>query len=303
MGKPVSLPVWDRHRGKLVQEFMDDHRSTYESRPRRSPTQWIQSQPLYDRLYAIFQDSRLSAKQIEPFIRKNQIDMDEFERVDYRSFGEFFTRRFRPGMRNFPSIPGEMGAFAEARYFAWEKLDAEQRFPIKTHSLSTKHLLGTAERARPFLGGPVITVRLAPVDYHHVHYPDSGRTLEQDRLGSRNWTVNWHALQAKDDILFHNERQINILETENFGRLAFVEVGALTVGRIVQVHPLDAPFKCGEEKSVFRFGGSSIVVFGEPGAWRPSEDLLERTRRNVETFVRLGETVAESSRRPPAGAP
>jgi phosphatidylserine decarboxylase len=139
---------------------MDDHRSTYESRPRRSPTQWIQSQPLYDRLYAIFQDSRLSAKQIEPFIRKNQIDMDEFERVDYRSFGEFFTRRFRPGMRNFPSIPGEMGAFAEARYFAWEKLDAEQRFPIKTHSLSTKHLLGTAERARPFLGGPVITVRL-----------------------------------------------------------------------------------------------------------------------------------------------
>jgi phosphatidylserine decarboxylase len=301
MSKPLPLSVWDRDRGRLVQEFMGDHRSTYESKPRRSPTQWIQSQPLYDRLYAIFQDSRWSAKQVEPFVRKNHIDMDEFEPVDYRSFGEFFTRRFRPGVREFPSIPGEMGAFAEARYFAWEKLEPEQRFPIKARSLSTKHLLGSADRARPFLGGPVITVRLAPVDYHHVHYPDSGKTLEQDRLGSRNWTVNWHALQAKDDILFHNERQINILETENFGRLGFVEIGALTVGRIVQVHPLDAPFQRAEEKSVFRFGGSSIVLFGEPGAWRPSEDLLERTRENVETFVRLGDTVAERAGQTPTG--
>jgi phosphatidylserine decarboxylase len=189
-----------------------------------------------------------------------------------------------------------MGAFAEARYFAWEKVGPEQRFPIKAHSLSLKHLLGNTERARAFVGGPVITVRLAPVDYHHVHYPDSGTTLEQDRLGSRNWTVNWHALQAKEDILFDNERQINILETENFGRLAFVEIGALTVGRIVQVHPLEAPFQRGEEKSMFRFGGSSIALFGEPGAWRPSEDLLQRTREKIETFVRLGETVAESSK-------
>jgi phosphatidylserine decarboxylase len=50
----------------------------------------------------------------------------------------------------------------------------------------------------------------------------------------------------------------------NFGRRAFVEIGALSVGRIIQVRPLDAPFRRGEEKSVFRFGGSAVVVFGEP---------------------------------------
>jgi phosphatidylserine decarboxylase len=53
----------------------------------------------------------------------------------------------------------------------------------------------------------------------------------------------------------------------NFGRLGFVEVGALSVGRIVQVHPIETAFRRGEEKSVFRFGGSAIVVFGEPAAW------------------------------------
>jgi phosphatidylserine decarboxylase len=294
MAKPVPLSVYARHSGKIVQEFMDDHRSTYESKPRRSPTQWIQSQPLYDRLYAAFQHSRWSAKQIEPFIQKNHIDMAEFEPEHYTSFGDFFDRRFRPGVRQFPAESGTMGAFAEARYFAWEKINPEQRFPIKGHSLRAEQLLGTAERARAFSGGPVITVRLAPVDYHHVHYPDSGKTLEQNRLGSRNWTVNWHALQAKEDILFENERQVNILETRNFGRLGFVEIGALTVGRIVQVHPLDAPYQRGDEKSVFRFGGSSIVVFGEPGAWRPSDDLLRNTSENIETFVRLGDGVAEA---------
>jgi phosphatidylserine decarboxylase len=110
-------------------------------------------------------------------------------------------------------------------------------------------------------------------------------------MGRRLWTVNQHALRSKPDIPFKNERSINILETRNFGRLAFVEVGALSVGRIVQVHPLDAPFHRGEEKSVFRFGGSAIVVFGEPGAWRPCDDIVGHTREGVETFVRLGETV------------
>jgi phosphatidylserine decarboxylase len=93
--------------------------------------------------------------------------------------------------------------------------------------------------------------------------------------------------------LFANERNVNILETRNFGRLGFVEVGALSVGRIAQVHPLGAAFKRGEEKSVFRFGGSAIVVFGEPDRWSPSDDLLRRTKEGIETLVRLGEPVGQ----------
>jgi phosphatidylserine decarboxylase len=291
MAKPLPLPVWDRQGGKLVSEWMDDHTPTYESEPQRSITQWIKSQPLFDWLYAAYENTHWSAREIEPFVRKYRIDMSEFESREYRSFAEFFDRRLRPGVRSFPSAPGEMGAFAEARYFGWTRFDAEQRFPVKGHSLSAEQILGNAQRARPFIGRPVLLVRLAPVDYHHVHYPDHGRTSDHGRLGHRLWTVNWHALLSKPDILFSNERNINILETRHFGRLAFVEVGALSVGRIVQVHPLDAPFQRGEEKSVFRFGGSAIVVFGEPGMWRPSDDLLEHTKEGVETLVRLGEPV------------
>ena len=138
MAKPLPLPVWDRQRGKLVQEWMDDHRPHYESDPQRSFTQWIKSQPLYDQLYAVYENSRWSAREIEPFIRKYHIDMAEFEPVRYRSFAEFFDRRLRPGVRRFPSAPGEMGAFAEARYFGWRRVEPDQTFPVKGRSLSAE---------------------------------------------------------------------------------------------------------------------------------------------------------------------
>lgn len=292
--QPQPLPVWDRKTGKLFNEFMADHPNTYDSRPRRSLTQILESHPLYDWLLAAYQNSGRSARQIEPFIHQHGIDMSEFKPGAYRSFADFFDREFLPGLRPFPAKGHETGAFAEARYFAWERLTADQRFPVKGHSLDAGIILGNAERAAPFIGGPVILARLSPMDYHHVHYPDDGTTVSKDHLGYRLWTVNWHALQNMPDILFRNERQINMLETNNFGRLGFVEVGAMSVGRIAQVHPFDRLYQRGAEKSVFKFGGSAIVIFGEPGAWRPAGDLLTHTQDGFETLVRLGDVIARS---------
>jgi phosphatidylserine decarboxylase len=153
-----------------------------------------------------------------------------------------------------------MGAFAEARYFGWRELTADQQFPIKGQSLRADHILGNRERAAPYEGGPVILARLSPMDYHHAHYPDDGTTLGEAWLGGSLWTINQHALQHQPDILFRNHRQINFLQTAHFGRLAFVEIGAMSVGRIVQVHRLDQPYTRGDEKSVFKFGGSASVA-------------------------------------------
>jgi phosphatidylserine decarboxylase len=290
------LPVWDRSGGRLIREFMQDAPQTYETRPTHSPRQWLESQPAFDWLVALYQNSHLSARKIAPFVKNHAIDLSAFKPVGYRSFAEFFGREFREGARPFTRADDEMAAFAEARYFGWEQLVATRRFPIKGHSLSARDILGSDKDARPFLGGPVMLARLAPVDYHHVHYPDDGVTVAHWRLGHRLWTVNWHALRHKGDILFRNERQVNILETDHFGCLAFVEIGALSVGRIVQVHPLETRFARGEEKSAFRFGGSAIIVFGEAGRWRPARDIVERTEDGIETLVRLGEPIATANR-------
>jgi phosphatidylserine decarboxylase len=293
MATPLPLPLWDRRSGQLIQEFMDDSKSTYESKPHRSLNNLLESHPVYDWVVARYQNTRRSARKIEPFVRKHGIDMSEFQPGPYKTYAEFFERAFRPGVRTFPEQPGSMGAFGEARYFGWDKLDLSQQFPIKGHSLSPEHLLGNKERAKRFEGGPVILARLSPVDYHHLHFPDDGTTLEHERLGHRLWTVNQNALRNQPNILFRNERNVHILQTTNFGILGFAEIGALSVGRIVNVHPLDKPFNRGMEKSVFRFGGSAVALFGEHGRWRPSEDIMQKTREGIETYVRLGEPIAE----------
>jgi phosphatidylserine decarboxylase len=298
MPNALPLRVYDRRSGDIFSEFMDDSPATYAIDPYKSLVNRLQSHPLFDWFVARYQDTSFSARKIGPFVKKHKIDLEEFEPGPFRSYAEFFDRRFRPRARAFPADQRCMGAFAEARYFGWEQIGADQTFPIKGNSLNAATLLDGFAGGERFLGGPVLLARLAPVDYHRLHYPDAGVTLDETKRGRHLWTINQHALRARPDIPLKNERRIQILHTANFGRLAFVEFGALSVGRIVQTHPSDRPFRRGEEKSQFRFGGSAVVVIGERGRWTPCNDILQHTRDGVEVYVRLGEPIAGKIERP-----
>lgn len=258
--------------------------------------QWLAenllTRPAFSKIYGIYQSSPLSRHKIKDFISEFQIPMDQFEEGPFGSFNEFFIRHFKSGMRPFVSDPQALPAFAEGRYFAFEKVDGERNFPVKGKSLSAELLLGSKEAAKPFIGGPSFVARLCPVDYHRFHYLDEGNTFKSYRLSGHLHSVNPLALLYKDDIFVSNERHVSLLQTKSFGKLAYVEVGALCVGRIVQSHPERQPFQRGMEKGYFLFGGSTIVVLGEPGAWRPDDDLLEQTTRGRETLIRLGEKIA-----------
>jgi phosphatidylserine decarboxylase len=222
--------------------------------------------------------------------------MEEYEEGPFRSFNEFFIRRFRPGARRFVPEKGRMPAFAEARYLAYESVKPDEVFPVKGEHLSAERLLGGRACAE-FAGGPLLLARLCPTDYHRFHYPDSGRTLESWRIPGKLHSVNPAALKFRGDILCTNERHVSILETESLGKLAYVEVGALCVGLIVQSHDEKAPFARGDEKGYFLFGASTVIVLGQPGAWVPDEDLVEQTRTHRrETLVRLGQGIAKSVR-------
>jgi phosphatidylserine decarboxylase len=56
--------------------------------------------PAVDRLIAAYQRTRLSARKIEPFIRKYKIDMSQFEPGPFESYTAFFERRLLPGERD-----------------------------------------------------------------------------------------------------------------------------------------------------------------------------------------------------------
>jgi phosphatidylserine decarboxylase len=252
------------------------------------------SRALPSKLYGAYQSSALSRRKIEPFIRDFAIPMDEYEPGPFGSFNDFFIRRFRPGVRVFETSPSLMPAFAEARYLGYENVLPEQTFPVKGSDLHAEALLGSSGRAKVFEGGPLLIARLCPVDYHRFHFPDSGHEIERYRMPGLLHSVNPLALKFRSDIFCVNERQISVLETENFGKLAYIEVGAMMVGKIVQTHEGQG-FSRGDEKGYFLFGASTVIVMGEKGTWRPVDDLMQQTACGREVLVRLGEPVATQS--------
>ena len=252
------------------------------------------TQPSLSRMYGWYQSSPLSRHKINRFIQDFSIPMHEFVEEPFQSFNDFFIRPFRPGMRPFTSKKTELAAFAEARYLGFDKISEDQTFPVKGIHLNARELLGNETQAQPFMGGPLMIARLCPVDYHRFHFPDDGSIVDHYTVSGLLHSVNPVALKSKSDILITNERQVTILQTQNFGKIAYIEVGAMMVGKIIQTHK-ENKFQRGDEKGYFLFGGSTVIVLGEPQKWKPSQDILKNTQNNRETFIKLGDVVGSST--------
>ena len=97
-------------------------------------------------------------------------------------------------------------------------------------------------------------MRLAPYDYHRFHFPADGLAGETQWIDGNYHSVNPLALKRFPDILHGNRRTVCDLETLQFGKIAYIEVGALNVASIVQTYA-SGPCIRGREKGFFQFGG------------------------------------------------
>ncbi|HTL11978.1 MAG TPA: phosphatidylserine decarboxylase [Bdellovibrionota bacterium] len=294
-----DIEYWDRREGKSAKEAIYGERFMrwiYETPPGRLMTRAFLSRRPFSKAYGLLQSAPWSRRKIRPFIQRFSIPMDEYVDDGFRSFNDFFIRKFRPGARPIERSPSRMPAFAEGKYVAYAESNVTDSYPLKGTQVPVSALLGERGEREGWTarleGGPLMIARLCPTDYHRYHYPDDGRTLDSYTVHGPLHSVSPIALGQKEDILFTNERRVAILETACFGLLAYVEVGAICVGRIVQSHDEKRPFKRGDEKGYFLFGGSTVVLLGEAKKWRPDSDLIAKTGEGLETAVRLGEGVA-----------
>jgi phosphatidylserine decarboxylase len=286
--------VWNRKTGELeVEHVYGDGlvRWAYETSLGRKITDHLLSQPWLSRIYGYYQSSPLSVTQIEHFISEFKIPIDDFQGAPYASFNDFFIRKFKPGKRPFVENSARMAAFAEGRYLGYAQVPAAQTLPVKGYHLSVRALLGDGPDVAVFQSGPVLIARLNPTDYHRFHFPDGGKILRTYSISGSLQSVNPIALRHHEEILIQNERQISILETESFGKIAYIEVGAMGVGKIIQSHPVDQVFRRGDEKGYFLFGGSTVIIVGQSGLWKPDADLLKHTALGQETRIQLGDAV------------
>lgn len=241
--------------------------------------------PAVSRAAGFVLDGTLSRFLIGPFIRSSGISMADYEKTSYKSFNDFFTRQVKPGLRPLPEDSKVPFAPCDGKLTAYP-ITADARFRIKRSTYSLAQLLEDESLAGTFRDGSCLIFRLTPDDYHRYVFPDNGRQVFRRKIPGVLHTVRPIALD-RYPVYTRNAREYAVLETEHFGTVVQMEVGALFVGRICN-HSLSGPFRRGQEKGMFQFGGSTIVLLFQKDAVDIDPVFFENTRVGLETVVKMG---------------
>jgi phosphatidylserine decarboxylase len=247
---------------------------------------------------------------VDVYVRAYDVDLSECEVPEggYPSFDAFFTRRLRPGARPLDPDPDALLCPADGRIEAAGVIARGARFDVKGHSYDVGELLGDPTRAATFAGGSFCIVYLSPRDYHRVHVPVTGRVHEARYVAGTLFPVNAIGLRHVPNLFAKNERVAVHQESDVFGEVVSILVGAIGVGRIgvafdeelttnvgrpaiARDYGAHGPLlRRGDELGVFHLG-STVILLAPPSAaleWVPA----------VGAAVRMGTALAR--RRAPA---
>lgn len=266
-------------------------RWTYESAPGRFALHALLKRALVSRLYGWRMSRAFSAQAVLPFIVDYNLDVDEFAKkpFSFKSFNDFFCRALKPGAR--PIAPGDRVAVlpADGRHLAFQNVDGAEGFYAKGQRFDLPAFLGDEDLAREFAGGSLLISRLCPVDYHRFHFPVAGTPGESRLINGFLYSVSPVALRQNLAYLWENKRRVTLVASPVFGKVAMVEIGATMVGSIVEWFVPGRAVAKGDEKGLFKFGGSCVVTIFQPGKIKLDPDLVRQTTGGLEVYARMGE--------------
>ena len=252
----------------------------------------------FSRFYGWRMNKRISGQKVLPFVIDYNLDAEEFAKPawEYRTFNEFFSRAIKKEAR--PIVADEQVAVlpADGRHLAFPNVDTADGFYAKGAKFRLADLFGEGhlpEGQRPlaqqFAGGSLVISRLCPVDYHRFHFPVAGTPDEARLIGGWLYSVSPIALRHNVTYLVQNKRMLTLIESPRFGRVAMFEIGATCVGTIRQLYVPDRAVAKGEEKGLFKFGGSCVVTVFERGRIALESDLIEQSAQHREVYARMGD--------------
>lgn len=231
---------------------------------------------------------RISRLLISGFIRRNHIDMSEYEKRDYVSFNDFFTRKVRADARPIDCDPYHLISPCDGNLLAYD-ITPDSCFTVKRIKYSLESLLCSREIAARFCGGTCLVFRLTPAHYHRYIFIDNIREFGTIYIDGIFHCVRPPALM-NTPVFITNCREYALMATENFGSVVHMEVGAMSVGKISN-HEIACPIRRGEEKGFFEFGGSTVIVLLAKGVARLRPDIAESSAYGLESPVQLGEQI------------
>lgn len=234
-----------------------------------------------------YMNSKLSKHKIKKFIKKNNINMNEYEEKKYNSFDDFFIRKIKNNVRNMSNNKSDLISPCDSKLSVY-KINNDTVLNIKNSFYTISDLLCDNDLSQKYKDGYCLVFRLCVDDYHHYHYIDNGKLIKKKNIKGIFHTVRPIA-QKHVKVFSENTREWSLLKTDNFGDVIQIEVGALMVGKICNLKK--ETFKKGEEKGYFRFGGSTIVLLFEKNKIIIDSDILKQSNLGNETIVKLYETI------------
>lgn len=251
----------------------------------------IAKNPFFSNLAGYWYRQSWTKKSIIPFIDEYEVDASEFLKPpsQFTSFNDFFTRQLKLGVRPIDPAPHVAIIPADARYWFYENVDRAAPFHVKGEILNLNKLFNSNELSQRYQQGSAVFARLCPSDYHRFHFPCKGVPSVPRLVNGYLFSVNPIAIGQNLKIFWMNKRMLTLIETENFGTIAYFEIGATAVGTIHETfQPYEKVFK-GEEKGYFSFGGSSLILLFEKGKIQFCPDLIEATHRGMEIRCLFGQ--------------
>lgn len=291
-----SIQYYERESGQIKTEKVAGEKwlEWLYYNPIGEATLWaLAKRKLVSSIYGKMMDRTSSAKKIQPFIEKFDIDMSVAQEQKFQNFNDFFIRKLKENARPIDTSYNTVVSPADGKILAYANINNSD-FIIKGFRFDVSSFLDNPDLAQKYHDGALLIIRLAPVDYHRFHFPVSGNLSPNKKIEGDYYSVNPFALRKKAIIFCLNKREYTIISNPLFGDVIMAEVGATMVGSIVQTYK-GSYAKKGEEKGYFKFGGSTVVLLFEKGKIHIDEDLLNNTAKGYETTVKMGERIGEKN--------
>ena len=291
------IRVYDRkHKTYFEEKVVGESliKFVYEN-PLGKPILFFIKRKFFSAFYGNAMDSKPSRRMIDGFIRDNGIDMKEslLPASAFKTFNEFFIRKLKPDARPCDMSSNVLISPADSRLLAFQDLNVQTLLQVKGLTYSLSELVADKELANSYAGGTALVFRLCPLDYHRFHFVDSGIPGSPRQMTGIYHSVNPIALRRIPRLYVENKRSLTAVESDHFGKILYVEVGAMNVGSILQTFKPGLWVKKAEEKGYFKFGGSTVILFLEKGQVRIHDDILTLSREGTESRVLFGESIGE----------
>ena len=155
-----------------------------------------------------------------------------------------------------------------------------------------KDLLKNNDLAAKFKDGVALVYRLTPANYHRYCYVADGRIVSRRRINGELHCVRPVATSTIP-VFVQNSREYQVIDTEMFGTIVQMEIGALMVGKISNNPKYidNSVVWAGDEKGYFEFGGSTIVILLQKDAVEFSDSIKKKIASKEEFAVKIGECI------------